>query len=173
MGIEMGFGFGIASPTTVFMRKHRWLFKIPSVSAEPVSALPPFKGARPSLQFKEMEAQHMTETIYYPGKPEWKPIPLVLYELKRSDVSANPVWDWLKQLYDPEQNSRYNPSAEGFKKPEAILEMYDGAGEVCERWKFETIWCQNVEFGDLDMSSSEVVTCELTLRYDRAYIMPD
>ena len=27
-----------------------------------------------------------------------------------------------------------------------------------------------VEFGDLDMGVADVITCEITLRYDRAYI---
>jgi hypothetical protein len=55
-------------------------------------------------------------------------------------------------------------------KERATLEMYNGCGDVLETWVFENAWPQAVEFGDLDMSSSDVVTCDLTIRYDRAYI---
>lgn len=170
MGRPMGLDFGLESPSVCYKRKYRWLFKIPDVSAEGVNALPPSKGARPNLSFKEMEAQHLTETIYYPGKPEWKPVNLTLYEVGRKGVD-HPVLKWIKELYNPE-NGTWKPSCDGFKRFQCFLEMYDGCGELLERWVFENIWVQAIEFGDLDMSSSEVVVCDMTLRYDRAYVTP-
>jgi hypothetical protein len=56
-----------------------------------------------------------------------------------------------------------------FVKSGCYLTLYDGCGEMIEGWVLENVWCQNAEFGELDMQSSEVVTCEVTLRYDRAY----
>lgn len=172
MPINMGLDFGIGNNSTIFYRKHRWLFEVPNISVEPIYALPPFKSARPSLSFKEIAVEHMNETVYYPGKPEWKAVPLTLYDLKRdTDNGSHPVWEWIKKCYDPGNQSRFRPSAEGFKVPQATLRMYDGAGEVCQSWIFETVWCQNIEFGELDMSVSDIVTCNLTLRYDRAYLV--
>lgn len=167
-GRNMSFDFGLEDPNACFKRKNRWLFKIEDVSADGVSSLPPSKAARPSLSFKEIEVQHLNETVYYPGKPEWKPVTLTLYDLKKN--SLNPVFEWLSELYDPRSNSQYGPSCNGFKKPQATLELYDGCGTKIETWVFETVWPQAVEFGDLDMSTSELITCDLTLRYDRAYI---
>lgn len=164
---KMGFDFGTDIADVCFKRKHRWLFKIPDVSVEGVNSLPPSRSARPNLSFKEMEAQHLTETIYYPAKPEWKPITLSLYEIKKK---SHPVFDWVKKIYDPENDSRWKPSCPDFKK-KANLELYDGCGNIIEKWVFENIWPQAVEFGDLDMSSSDLVTLEMTLRYDRAYII--
>jgi len=176
-GRSMGFDFGLEDPNACFKRKNRWLFKIENVSALGVSSLPPSKAARPSLSFKEIEVQHLNETVYYPGKPEWKPITLTLYDLKKN--ALNPVFEWLSELYDPRSTSEYGPSCgtvdpalptDGFKKPQATLELYDGCGTKIETWFFEAVWPQAVEFGDLDMSTSELITCDLTLRYDRAYI---
>ena len=130
------------------------------------------KSARPNLSFKEIEAQHLNETIYFTGKPEWKPITLTLYETKHA--AFHPVFNWLRQVYNPRNtasfDSSYKPSCDGFKKPKATLELYDGCGEILETWVYESIWPQSVEFGDLDMTSSDVITCDITLRYDRAYI---
>lgn len=165
----MGFDFGLN--TECLKRKFRWLFKIPSVSAEGVNTLPPDKGARPSLSFKEVEAQHLNEIIYYPGKPEWKPINLTLYDLKKNQ---NPVIDWLSEQYNT-KSGRWSIGYGGggeFKK-NAVLEMYDGCGEILEQWKFENVWPNNIEWGELDMSDSSYVTIDLTLRYDRAYIEPN
>lgn len=167
-GRNMGFDFGLENPNACFKRKNRWLFKIDGISAsDGVYSLPPSKSARPSVSFKEIEAQHITETVYFPGKPEWKPVTLVLYDLKKN---VHPIFEWLADLYDPRSTSEYNASCDGFKKSKAILELYDGCGSKIESWIFESIWPQNIEFGDLDMSSSDLITCELTLRYDRAYI---
>ena len=166
-GQNMGFGLGLANPDTCFKRKYRWLFIINGVSASGVNSLAPSKSARPTLNFKEIEVQHLTETIYFPGKPEWKPVTLTLYDYK---LNLNPVFEWLTKLYDPSKGSQYTPSCNGFKEQQARLELYDGCGNVLEAWIFESVWPQAIEFGDLDMSSSEIVTCDLTLRYDRAYI---
>ena len=47
--------------------------------------------------------------------------------------------------------------------------MYSGCGDVMEEWVYSNIWPNNIEWGDLDMSNQDVVTVEMTLRYDRAY----
>ncbi len=165
----MGFDFGLEKPQSCFKRKHRWLFKIPGVCAEGVNALPPFKGARPNLSFKEMEAQHLHETVYFPGKPEWKPINLTLYEVKTT-AQDHPVMQWIEKIYNPKTDAKFKPSCDGFKHDQVRLEMYDGCGETIETWIFENVWVQSVEFGDLDMSSGDLVVAELSIRYDRAYI---
>ena len=108
--------------------------------------------------------EHLTETIYYPGKPEWKPITITLYDLRKEQ---SPLWDWIYSLYDL-PNNRYLYSV-GFKKEQAILTLYDGQGLELENWFFESVWCQDIVFGELDMSDSGICTVDITLRYDRAY----
>jgi hypothetical protein len=166
MGRNMGLDFGLEKTDTCMLRKFRWLLRIDGVSAAGIDSLPPQKSSRPSLSFREMEVQHLTETVFYPSKPEWKPINLTLFDLKKN---KNPVVEWLKEIYDASGDGSWKPSGETFKRT-ATLEMYDGCGGTLETWVFENAWPQNVEFGELDMGSSEVMTIDLTLRYDRAYI---
>ncbi len=45
------------------------------------------------------------------------------------------------------------------------LVLWDGCGIPLEAWLLRNMWPQSVNFGDLDMASSEEVTVELTLRY--------
>jgi hypothetical protein len=165
---RMGFDFGLEDPNLCLKRKFRWLFRIPQVSSEGANTLPPEKGARPSLSFKEVEAQHLNEVIYFPGKPDWKPINLTLYDLKKNN---NPIIEWLKQMYDPQSGAwkiGYGGGGQ-FKKDSATLEMYDGCGGIIESWTFENVWPNNIEWGELDMADSNYITVDLTLRYDRAY----
>lgn len=162
----MGFQFGLESANMCMKRKFRWLYKIPKVCGEKgANALPPLKGNRPGLGFKEMEAQHLIETVYYPSKPEWKPLSLTLYDLK---TARHPVIEWYKKLYDAEAGT-WTPSATAQLKQKATIEIYDGAGTAIETWVLENTYPQNIEFGELDMGSSDFLTVELTLRYDRAY----
>lgn len=176
-GRDMGLFRGYDS--TCFKRKYRWMFSLKDVSGDPAiltsNALPPSKASRPNLQFKELEAQHISETVYFPGKPDWKPITVTLYDTK---VNSNPVFDWIAKYYDPNRgylgysSSQFpNNSALAMKINEAYLTLFSGCGTVVEKWIFENVWPQAIEFGELDMSQSDVVTIDLTLRYDRAYIV--
>lgn len=172
MAQNMGMG-KLGDSKLCMMRKFRWLFFINGVSDDGTNALPPDKGARPSLSFKEIEAQHLNETIYFPGKPDWKPVTLTLFDLKKQN---NPIFAWLKELYDvcgtnaTDDKAIWKVPPPGAFKKDGTLKMFDGCGNVMEEWVFKNMWPNNVEWGDLDMSSSDYVTVELTLRYDRAWV---
>lgn len=171
--VDMGLGM-LANADVCFKRKYRWMFTIYGIAGigeeVGINALPPQRTSRPSLTFKEMEVNHVVETVYYPSKPDWKPINLTLYDIKRKE---HPIFAWIKNIYNPADDyvgETWKPvMSEGFKKP-ATLALYDGCGNVLERWIFTNAWPLSSEFGELDMNNSEVVVCDLTLRYDRAYI---
>ena len=165
---NMGLDFGLERKSLCWKQKFRWEFSIPGISQSGVNSLPPSKAARPSMDFKEQEAQHLNETIYYPMKPEWKPVTLVLYDLAQI---YHPIFGWIQEVYDPCLPGRnWVPPNEGFKK-NGDLSMLSGCGDPIEIWRYENLWPQSVEFGDLDYGNSEHVLCEVTLRYDRAYII--
>ncbi len=156
-----------------FKKKNLWRFVLPSISASGINSLPPLKSARPSLSFKDITVEHLNETISYPGKPEWKPIALTLYDLNKG--IENPVFTWIRRLYDVRQNncSAWKPclSDPTFVIPQAYLNMYDYCGNIIETWILEHVWPQNIEFGDLDMNNgTDVCMVDLTLKYHRAYI---
>jgi phage tail-like protein len=157
---------------TILKRKFRWVFSIIDVtnvdSAKgSANALPPLKSNRPILEFREMEVQHLNEIVYFPAKPDWKPITLTLYDLKTNE---NPVFKWLKTIYDPSNGTW---SVDASLKKNATLKMLDGCGNEVEAWTLENAWPQAINFGELDMGSSDVVLVEITLRYDRAFITSD
>jgi len=173
--MKMGMQFGLESGNHA-KRKFRWLFTIPDVTVEEndmgIAALPPSSAARPNLQFKEMSVKHVIEDVYYPAKPDWKPVSLSLYDMS---VKVHPVFKWINQIYDPQEgrfeppNSNYNSSRNKFIK-EATLSLYDGCGTLIERWIWEDAWLQSANFQTLDMSDSGIVMCDITMRYARAYI---
>jgi len=172
----MGFDFGLETKeySSCLKRTDRWLFKIPQISADKIESLPPLKSARPSISFKTMEIQHLNEIIYRPSKPDWKTVSLVLYDLKRK---THPVFDWLQRQYDPSNGDWYSggraPNSalvSTFIVDQALLDLYDGCGNILETWVYENVWPETIDFGDLFMEDASFITCDLTLRYDRAYL---
>jgi hypothetical protein len=175
----MGMDFGLPEPfsgnSKLCKRKNRWLFKIEGLVADQnqINSLPPQKAERPSLSFKEMEIRHLNEHIMYPQKPDWKPINLTLYDIKTNFL--HPIFDWIMKIYKPDKSGKWSPVVNPYPNSnhflrDGILELYDGCGNVIEKWTFEQCWPQNVNWQDLDMGSSEILMCELTLRYARAYV---
>ncbi len=178
---KMGLLFGLEkgqskdSPSQFCKRQNRWLFEIPGVVADDtvtVDALPPSKSARPNLSFKEMEVRHLIEDVFYPAKPEWKPITVTVFDLTKK---VNPIWNWIIKIYDPEIGRFYPAISNASQQKDkfvknCFLKMFDGCGNTVETWVFEDAWCNAINFQTLDMGSAEVMMCEMTLRYARAYL---
>lgn len=166
---KMGLQFGLEGNSVCYKRQFRWMFEIPDVCGDTtpeVNALPPEKSARPSCSFNEMKINHMIEDVYFPAKPDWKPINITLFDISKR---SNPVFDWLKEIYEPEKGAFYPPNKNSFIK-ECYLRMYDGCGEIIENWIYEDCWAQSINFNTLDMTTSSICYAEVSLRYARAYI---
>lgn len=163
-------GLGGLAQDICFKRKFRWMLNIPDVAGDFASAnaeiLPPLKSARPNVAFKEMQAEHLNETLFYPSKPEYKPITITLYDLKQA---SHPVLLWIASCFRAEDGAWFLATERQFIR-DVRLELYDGCGNTMETWVYENAWPQQIDFGDMDMSSSDLVTCDITLRYARAYI---
>lgn len=164
---------GLDTFSATMKQKFRWFFRIPNITGDIDNALPCIRAARPKLQFREMQAEHLNETIFFPSKPDWQPISIMLYD--RCITNQNPIFTWLKAQYNPSPADQYGcsswwPSLMPLSfKPCATLELYDGCGSVVEAWTLENVYPQSIDWGELDMGNSEIVTVELSLRYDRAY----
>lgn len=171
MNCNMGMG-KLAGFTTIIKRKFRWKLRIADkgigISTEDgPEVLLPFKFGRPDLEFKDIEVNHVIEDVYLPGKPNWKPVTMTLYDT--CPPKSHPVWDWILRIYDPE-NGGFFPILDKKCKQDVYLCLLNGCGQVLESWVFENAYPSQVNFQELDMGSSEVVTCDVTLRYDRAYL---
>lgn len=166
--------FGLGTPDFSPKRHNRWLFSIPGVVAvkNSVASLPPKRGARPGVNLKEVDCQHISEVIYYPMKADWKPIQLLLYDIR---CNQNAVFDWLKTIYDPTTGAFKKVTAgqniNDSLLRDATLELYDGCGNVIEKWTIQKCYPQVIDWGELNMDSSDIVVADVTLRYQRAFFV--
>ena len=49
-----------------------------------------------------------------------------------------------------------------------LIKELDGDGDILGHWILNNPWVRSVSFGDLDYASEELMTVDLTLRYDWA-----
>lgn len=165
---------GTTFPDLNLNKKFQWFFSINNITDSVTSAsqpLPCIKASRPKLNFREMQAEHLNETITYPSKPEWQSIQISLYQ-RIIGTFENPIFTWLKLQYDPSPTgcSAWYPCIDPLSfKPCATLYLYSSCGDIVEEWIFEHVYPQNIDWDELDMAESAVVMVNFTLKYDRAW----
>ncbi len=172
---NMGIGFASA---VIFKRQNQFVMHIPDVTHVGGSAARIYnkvlleeKAARPKVTYKEIEANHLIETIYFAGRPSWDTLKVTLYDVSQT----NPVWSWVTSNYfiRPANGGQvgvgYLGGASGNFKRNIQLFMLDGCGYAIEAWNYMNAYPVDVDWGDVDMKSSEAMRVNMTLRYDRAY----
>ncbi len=174
---NMGMQMGLEGDGRFCKRQFRWMFTVDGIigdmSPTAVNCLPPEKSARPNLSFKEMNVQHLIEEVFYPTKPDWKPITVTVFDLKKN---THPIWDWLAEAYHVDAQTATFIEPNFNKGPtqglirQCTLQLFDGCGTIVETWVYDDCWPQTINFQPLDMTQTGLVMCDITLRYARAYI---
>jgi hypothetical protein len=173
MGIP-GAGFGILQPK----QKYRWQVTfvqlarlVPGASARELTRQAT-TVSRPNLSFEEVQIHRYNSVAYVAGKHTWDPINLTIED----DITGLASYAVQGQLETQQRligadldGSWHNSAATGSDyKFGLILEQLDGNEGVIEKWKLEGCFIQAVNYNDLDYTSSDPVTIDLTIRYDHA-----
>lgn len=168
MGIP-NVGTGILQPK----QKHKWRVTLANfgggADSQPVS-MQAVNATRPNLNFEEVQLDRYNARAFIAGKYTWEPMTLTLED----DVTGTASQVVQQQL----QSQQWLTGAEGpwlasagegsLYKFVLYLDMLDGNEQVVEKWTVEGAWIQNIDYTDLDYSSSEAQQITLTIRYDHA-----
>lgn len=180
MGIPMGLG-RIGSGKTIIKRKFRWTFQVQGIcTGNSRINVPPYYvklASRPNVTFESTEINYLHGRDWLPGKATLEPLSVTYYDVatpgggEGADNSA--LWQWIVNVYDighPDTLSmgsqRSDYSGTGY------LYLYDGCGNTLETWVMSGMWPESINFGDLDMASSDDVNIEMTLRYNAVTYTP-
>ena len=163
----MGMG-DLALPQTIFKRKFRWTFEVSGFcGGQNVPQSFVKLASRPNLSIEETEINFLNGKMWIPGKGSWETISVTYYDVTGQTAGeTSAIYSWIATVYnflDPTKltQSSYSGSYSGT----GSLILYDGCGTALETWTLGDMWPQAVNFGELDYSSSEECTIELTLRY--------
>ena len=127
-----------------------------------VQGLETFDGVSESNE--EIELQYANEKRYVAGQATYEAAPLVLKDMVNIGIAAA-IIRWRRQVYNPETGSI--GLARDYKKNADFTIVAPDQSSV-RIWKFVGMWPQAVKYGSMDMTASEKVTIEVTLRYDKA-----
>lgn len=175
----MGLGL-LADPDLIFKRKFRWTFRVIGICGDDSKYITENfvkLASRPNLTIEETEINYLNAKMFIPGKGTWETVTVTYYDVAGADIpdittNITSLWNWILSVYnfaDPleEQHIPMGASRKDYSGTGQLV-LYDGCGNALEAWKLIAVWPQAVNFGELDYSSSEEVTIELTLRYMHA-----
>jgi len=172
MAQNMGLGPLMTNPDIVFKRKYRWTFEIIPYCKN--KAIPTYfvkLASRPNLTIEETEINYLNGKMWIPGKGTWETITVTFYDMSDGGVGITSLYSWLATTYDftdpigLKQSSKIGTPNSGGYSADGYLNLFDGCGTNMETWILSNMFPQAVNFGELDYSSSEEVTIEVTLRY--------
>lgn len=160
-------GIGVIGRNDItFKRKFRFTFEIQGFCNNQKNIVPEYfvkVASRPNLSIEETEINFLNAKTWIPGKASWETIAVTYIDVAHTDMQS--LWNWLATVYnftDPinlGQGDKIDWDATG------VLSMYDGCGILIEQWQLQHMWPQAIDFGDLDYSTSDEATIELTLRF--------
>lgn len=127
-------------------------------------------ATRPSLSYEEIQLDRYNSRIYVAGKHTFEPATLTV-EDDITNRAANAIQTQLEkqQRLIGATGPWLNSEATAFTyKFGMVLEMLDGNEAVTESWKYEGCYLSAVDWGDVDYSTGEKMTINLTVRFDHA-----
>jgi hypothetical protein len=165
-----GGGYSAQGPsnTVEIRRKHRWVFETlgrGQGSFEQSELLVLQSASRPSFKFEEPEMHHNQEVARFAGKQDWEPVTLVWYdEEQQPDLSAG-LYKWIETVVNMHSIKVAHPR--NYKRTASLL-MLDGTGQTTEKWTMLGTWPSACNWQELDYTSTDLMTIEATMRFDRA-----
>jgi len=176
-GIAMGLGL-LGNDNIVFKRKYRWTMEFFCPCDSVIGSHLVKVSSRPNISIEETEINFLHGKMWIPGKATWETISVTFYDIAvgEGDAGSNGIYTWLATVYNftdnvgLHQSSRKGDETNGSQgyAGKVKLTMFDGCGEGLEEWTLGHCWPQAINFGELDYSSSEEATIEVTLRYATA-----
>tara|TARA_R100001015_G_C4513387_1_gene84412 strand:+ start:91 stop:654 length:564 start_codon:yes stop_codon:yes gene_type:complete len=132
----------------------------------------------PSWDLSEVEHDFLDNKYYFPGRVTWSEVSLTLVDPISIDAVARTNDILAKSGYVvKDENQATGDQASTISKNKAVndgglvvlqIEVLDATGKAIEVWKLNNPFIKSAKFGDLDYSSDDLRTVELTIRYDWA-----
>lgn len=140
----------------------RFLLSIDGIPAYLMKA-----SSMPSLDNGEIVIDYINTDFKVKGKSRWQDITITLYD-PVDPSAALAVHDWIKIHHNSESGE------DGFAfdeyKKDITIEALDPHGAPVETWDIKGAFIGASNWGDMDWSTDEAKTIELTIKYDYAVL---
>ena len=135
-------------------------------------------ATKPSFTINAAEHNYLNHTFYYPGRLTWNDVTVTFVDPGGGDSASGSLAKLLANAgYNPPQNPEDNKTMSKSKACGAlggvIIRQLDENGALLDEWVLINAWVTEVNFGDLDYSSDDLVEVSCTFKYDFAkYLEP-
>jgi len=144
-------------------RKNRWYIEFPGLD---FSEWMVQTSSRPTATINETEIQWMNTSKWVAGRSVWETLDITFIDAIGPSTSQK-VMDWVRLCV--EHTTGKMGYASNYKQT-VILKLLDPVGETVEKWTINGAFITTANFGDLDMSSDDLVNVTITIRYDDAVL---
>lgn len=160
--------------TSILMPKLQYRFRVNMVSFGNNSSTREFTQnvvsvTRPNLTHEEITLDAYNSKAYIAGKHTWDPITITL----RDDINGNVNKAIAEQLQRQlSHGTQAAPAAAGTYKFGIQIQQLDGSDTptVVETWTLAGCFVQNVQYGENNYATSDVMQITLSIRFDNADI---
>tara|TARA_Y100000296_G_C5100216_1_gene219545 strand:- start:349 stop:900 length:552 start_codon:yes stop_codon:yes gene_type:complete len=159
-------------------RSHRFLLQFDLLGDNGTSQIYARKVNKPAFEIGQSEHKFLGQTYYFPGAVTWNDVSATLVN------AATPDFDAILQALlraggyvDPNDISGTGNVDNGatLNKIDAVealgsVRIYelDGDGNNLGHYELNNAWVKAISYGDLDYSSEDLLTVDITFRYDWA-----
>ena len=168
------YGVPTTDGNTIMMPKLQYRFRVNMYSFGNEGSTNDFTSnvvsvTRPSLTHDEVTLDAYNSRAYLAGKHTWEPITITLRDDMNNNVSKHVASQLQKQLNHGQQSA---PAAGKDYKFGLVIDQLDGSqpGIVIETWSLNGCFIQNVNYGENNYATSDVMQITLQIRYDNADI---
>lgn len=174
MAVNLNFGVPVGgTPGSTLMPKLQYRFRVTfenlggSTGTDEVTQNV-ISVSRPNLTHEEVVVDSYNSKMYLAGKHTWDPVTIVF----RDDMNSNVIRKIGEQLNKQVDHASQSAAEAGSAYKFTVnVETLDGANpnpETYDQWVLKGAFIQNVQYGDLNYGTSEMVQVTLSLRYDHA-----
>lgn len=175
MAVTTNFGVPVSGNSAILMPKLQYRFRVTfgklgkAGANTTVVTQNVINVGRPSLTHEEVIVDSYNSKMYLAGKHTWEPITIVLRDDMTSAVITALGNQLNKQL---DHTSQESASSGEVYKFDMTIETLDGASggaeKTIDKWDLKGCYLSNVQYGDLNYGTSEMVQVTSTIRYDNA-----
>jgi len=161
-------GGGVSHPRF----KHKWAITFQNIAGdeEPLRTNA-INASRPKMQFEEVVLDRYNSKVYVAGKHVFETI-----DIQFEDDINGGVTSALQEQLELQQNiiglnasPRLASAAAGQDYKFAVrMDLLEGSTAIVETWVIEGCFIQNIDYENVDYTTSETLKVTITLRFDHA-----
>ena len=158
-------------------RQFRFLLQLSAVESYVIT-----KVNRPSFEIGESQHKFINHTFYYPGRVTWNDVTFSMVDAVLPDSTGLLMKMLMASGYRFPSNS--NDARRSISKTEAVSAVGDiqihvlghsdttdptvNGVDYLESWTLKNPWIKSVNMGDLSYDSDDLISIDVTLKYDWA-----